>query len=208
MCDDTDDSEEEDQNIIEGDFVIVKISGKSRIVHYVARVDAFEGEEFEGVFLRRVLSVNDRTTFILDVEDEALWSKKDIARKLPIPSIIGTSRRTQFTFSFRKCYTPEIENGGVEDEKDFYLAREYIEYFCNDGYVLDGEDEVQCLGNGEWSHVPTCKEIIRNDSCYGRCGKKDDYFEYTCQCHYGCEKEYNCCSDYRKQCFSNKHNLY
>ncbi|XP_077965780.1 complement receptor type 2-like [Styela clava] len=120
----------------------------------------------------------------------------------------GGSWDTDFPICVRKCYTPEIENGGVEDEKDFYLAREYIEYFCNDGYVLDGEDEGQCLGNGEWSHVPTCKEIILNDSCYGRCGKKDDYFEYTCQCHYRCEKEYNCCSDYRKQCFSNKHNLY
>ncbi|XP_077966317.1 beta-2-glycoprotein 1-like [Styela clava] len=117
----------------------------------------------------------------------------------------GGSWDTKFPICVRKCYTPEIENGGVEDEKDFYLAKEYIEYFCNDGYALDGEDEGQCLGNGEWSHVPTCKEIIRDDSCKGRCGKKDDYFEYPCQCHYRCEKEYNCCSDYRKQC---KHILY
>ncbi|XP_077966373.1 C4b-binding protein beta chain-like [Styela clava] len=71
---------------------------------------------------------------------------------------------TDFPIRVRKCYTPEIENGGVEDEKDFYLARECIEYFCNDGYVLDGEDEDQCLGNGEWSHVPTCKSIfIKNN---------------------------------------------
>lgn len=71
---------------------------KSRIFHYVARVDVFEGDEFEGVFLRRVLRVNDRPTFILDAEDEALWFKSDIVKKLPIPTIVGTSRRAQFQF--------------------------------------------------------------------------------------------------------------
>ncbi len=28
-----------DDEIIEGDFVIVKVSGKSRVVHYIARID-------------------------------------------------------------------------------------------------------------------------------------------------------------------------
>nr|XP_039259857.1 sushi, von Willebrand factor type A, EGF and pentraxin domain-containing protein 1-like isoform X1 [Styela clava] len=71
----------------------------------------------------------------------------------------GGNWDTEFPICVRKCYTPEIENGGVEDEKDFYLAREYIEYFCIDGYVLDGDDEGQCKANGQWSHVPTCKAL-------------------------------------------------
>ena len=28
-----------DDEIIEGDFVIVKVAGKSRVVHYIARID-------------------------------------------------------------------------------------------------------------------------------------------------------------------------
>ena len=98
VYDDSDDSEENDQSIIEGDFVIVKVHGKSRSNHYIARVDAFDGGEFEGVFLRRVLSLNDRATFVVNAEDEALWLREDIAKKLPTPAIIGTSRRTQFQF--------------------------------------------------------------------------------------------------------------
>ena len=56
--------------------------------HYIARVDAFDGDEFEGVFLRRVLSLNDfdfGAIFVLNENDEALWLRQDIAKKLPNP---------------------------------------------------------------------------------------------------------------------------
>ena len=95
------DEDEADQEIIEGDFVVVKVHGKSSVRHYIARVDAFDGDEFEGVFLRRVLSLNDfyfGATFIIDEDDEALWLCQDIAKKLPNPKFIGTSRRAQLQF--------------------------------------------------------------------------------------------------------------
>ncbi|CAI9719896.1 Hypothetical predicted protein [Octopus vulgaris] len=79
VYDDTDDSRGDDQSIIESDFVIVKVPGKkSRIFHYIARVDAFEGDEFEGVLLHQVLSMNDHATFVVDAKDEALYSKSNI----------------------------------------------------------------------------------------------------------------------------------
>ena len=69
--------------------------------HYVARVDAFDGDEFEGVFLRRVLSLNNfdfGATFVIDEDDEALWLRQDIAKKLSNPKFIETSRGMQFQF--------------------------------------------------------------------------------------------------------------
>ena len=70
-----------DQEIIEGDFNVVKIHGKSSMRHYIARVDAFDSDEFEGVFLWRVLSLNDfdfGATFVINENDEALWLRQDI----------------------------------------------------------------------------------------------------------------------------------
>ena len=55
----TDKSEYEDDGvdeIIEGDFIIiVKVAGKTCIVHFIASVDSsIDGDEFEGVFLLKV----------------------------------------------------------------------------------------------------------------------------------------------------------
>ena len=103
LNDDSDsvDEDEADQEIIERDFVVVKVHWKSSMRHYIARVDAFDGDEFEAVFLRRVLSLNDfdfGATFVINEDDEALWLRQGIAKKLPNPKFIGTSRRTQFQF--------------------------------------------------------------------------------------------------------------
>ena len=98
---DTVNEDEAHQEIIEGGFVVVKIHGKSSMRHYIARVDAFDSDKFEGVFLRRVLSLNDfdfGATFVINEDDEALWLRQDIAKKLPNPKFIGTSRRAQFQF--------------------------------------------------------------------------------------------------------------
>ena len=64
-------------------------------------MDSFDGDEFEGVFLRRVLNLNDfdfGATFVINEDDEALWLREDIAKNIPNPKFIGTSRRTQFQF--------------------------------------------------------------------------------------------------------------
>ena len=50
--DDESDETLEDMDIIEGDFVVVKIAWKSRVVHYIARVDLVHDYEYEGIFLR------------------------------------------------------------------------------------------------------------------------------------------------------------
>ena len=101
LNDDSDsvDEDQADQEIIAGDFVVVKVHGKSSMRHYIAKVDAFDGDEFEGVFLRRLMNLNDfdyGATFAINEDDEALWLRQDIAKKLP--KFIGTSRRTQFQF--------------------------------------------------------------------------------------------------------------
>ena len=44
VCDDNSDVSD-DFNIIEGDFVVVKLAGKSRFIHYIARVDILNGED-------------------------------------------------------------------------------------------------------------------------------------------------------------------
>ena len=48
-----DDIDDTDEDVIEGDFVVVKVAGKSRIVNFIARVDTIDNDEYEGVFLRR-----------------------------------------------------------------------------------------------------------------------------------------------------------
>ena len=40
-----------DDNIIEGDFVIVNVTGRGRLVRYMARVDSVEADEYQDVFL-------------------------------------------------------------------------------------------------------------------------------------------------------------
>ena len=74
--------DEADQEIIEGAFVVVKVHGKLSMRQYIARVDAFDGDEFKGVFLWRVLSLNNSdfgATFVMNKDYEALWLRQDIA---------------------------------------------------------------------------------------------------------------------------------
>ena len=92
---------EANQKIIKGDYIVVKVRGKSRMRRYIAKVDALNGDEFEGIFLRRVLGLNDfnfGATFVINKDDEALWLHQHIAKKLQNSKFIGTSRRTQFQF--------------------------------------------------------------------------------------------------------------
>ena len=81
------DADEPDYQVIEGDFAVVKsVLAKSRNVHYIARVDVIDGDECEGVFLRREFSRHQTiSTFMINDKDEASFPKKDIIRKLPEP---------------------------------------------------------------------------------------------------------------------------
>ena len=52
-----DDSSDEDifsDEIIEGDFIIIKVVGKGREMHFIARVDIVEEGEYGGVFLQKL----------------------------------------------------------------------------------------------------------------------------------------------------------
>ena len=51
---DSSEFDESDGEIIEGDFVVVKVKGQSRFLNYIARVDAIDDLECEGVFLRTI----------------------------------------------------------------------------------------------------------------------------------------------------------
>ena len=90
-----------DLEIIEGDFVIVRVQGKSRAVNYIARIDAIDDIEYEGVFLKKVHGKNqENQIFIIDEEDEALFMKEDIVTKLPLPNFRGGSDRQKDQMSF------------------------------------------------------------------------------------------------------------
>jgi len=51
---------------MEGDFVVVKVAGKARIVHYISRIDVIGGKEYEDIFLQKVPGRVDseETTFV------------------------------------------------------------------------------------------------------------------------------------------------
>ena len=104
---DSSEFDESDGEIIEGDFVVVKVKGQSRFLNYIARVDAIDDLECEGVFLRRipVRIAEGLPTFVIDSMDEASWSRNDIVRKLPMPKFSGSARRphVQFAFDLENC---------------------------------------------------------------------------------------------------------
>ena len=44
-----------DENIVEGNYVIVNVRGRSRVIQYIARVDEVDGNEYEKVFYKNFL---------------------------------------------------------------------------------------------------------------------------------------------------------
>ncbi|CAM1328306.1 Uncharacterised protein g9733 [Pycnogonum litorale] len=100
-----DDGVEVDSEIIEGDFVIVKVAGKSRMVHYIARIDVVDmaKDEYEGIFLQKVssrLSQPGDIIFVPDENDQTSFPVTDIVQKLPKPVIVGGSKRRSSHLKF------------------------------------------------------------------------------------------------------------
>lgn len=102
LDDESDTAEFDSTEIIEGDFVVVKVAGKSRIVHYIARVDEIDFDECQGIFLQKVKGRvgSENSLFIPNPEDEASFSKDDIVHKLPEPKMVGGSMKRQGHLSF------------------------------------------------------------------------------------------------------------
>lgn len=103
LDDDSDDAIDE-MDIMEGDFVVVKVDGKSRSVHYIARIDVIDGKEYEGIFLQKVPGRVDseEATFVPNPDDEAFFPEEDIVYKLPQPKSAGGSSRRSGHLVF-KC---------------------------------------------------------------------------------------------------------
>ena len=111
--DTSEDEIDTEEDIIEGDFVVVMVKGKSRSLNYIARVDicmdvvAFGGTsananllEYEGTFLKR-LPTKDESEVIFTISDCcSSFVKEDILTKLPTPKVAGESvcRGTQVKF--------------------------------------------------------------------------------------------------------------
>ena len=83
----------DEDGVSDGDFVIVKVAGKSRVVHYIARIDVVGKYEYEGIFLHKVSGCvsaeGDDMIFVLNDDDEALFPADDIVQKLPQPRTVG-----------------------------------------------------------------------------------------------------------------------
>ena len=93
-----------DDNIIEGDFVIVNVTGRGRLVRYIAKVDSVDADEHEDAFLQKVpgcLKDLKDITFVINEDGEATFLHNDIVYQLPPPVALGgTARRaSQVRFS-------------------------------------------------------------------------------------------------------------
>lgn len=56
----------------------------------------------------------------------------------------------------KSCKTPEILNGFLRSEQQAsYHSGSYVEFQCNDDYVINGRINVKC-DNGQWTDLPVC----------------------------------------------------
>ena len=94
-------TEDSDDKIIKGDFVVVKVEGKSREVRYIALADTIDGDEFEGTFFKKVLQIVGHVpVFIINKTDIATFQRNDVIAKLPEPvkNIESTRKCNQLMF--------------------------------------------------------------------------------------------------------------
>ena len=77
---------------------MVNVTGKARVVRYMARIHEVNDGEYEGVFLHKVPSYlkNNCISFTTDEKDDASFFASDIVFKLPPPVLVGgTARRAK-----------------------------------------------------------------------------------------------------------------
>ncbi|XP_076811336.1 P-selectin-like [Clavelina lepadiformis] len=78
-----------------------------------------------------------------------------------------------------------------------YPVGKPVWYACEAGYSVEGEKDISCLENGEWSSpVVKCVSVY---SCRGKCSQFTT--SWPCQCDGRCINRGNCCGDYVAQCF-------
>ena len=77
-------TEESDDEVIKGDFVVVKVEGKSREIQYIAQVNTIEGDEFEGTFFKKVPQIVGHVpVFTINKTDIAAFQRNDVIAKSP-----------------------------------------------------------------------------------------------------------------------------
>lgn len=89
---DSDDDVVSDDELIEGDFVVVSVNGKKTTRRYIARVDVIDGDELEGVFLKRIQGrkpMDGRQAFIIDPDDEASFDRQDCKKTTHVKQLVG-----------------------------------------------------------------------------------------------------------------------
>lgn len=93
-----------DDELMGGDFVVVNIHGmKGTTQRYVTRVDVIDGDEIEGIFMKRIRGhkpTESKQGFILDHSDEASFDKKDIVVTLPAHKFVSGRLRKSNQFVF------------------------------------------------------------------------------------------------------------
>ena len=56
---------------------------------------------------------------------------------------------------------PVIEYGSiVTNTKETYEARDSVQYVCDSGYTMIGNDTSECQYSGAWSQPPKCKSML------------------------------------------------
>uniref|UniRef100_A0A8C0CEB7 Sushi domain-containing protein n=1 Tax=Balaenoptera musculus TaxID=9771 RepID=A0A8C0CEB7_BALMU len=82
----------------------------------------------------------------------------------PILCLLDFSDRTHsllpFSFAIQDCNMfPSIAHGSYEDVSSIFSFTTVVQYKCDEGYVLVGEEKITCR-NSHWSSlVPQCKAL-------------------------------------------------
>ena len=90
-----------DNDLMEGDFVIVQVFGAKQSKFFIAKVDLINDDDYEGVFLKRLpKKLNGYSIFVPDESDEASFAKNDVAFKLPMSKQVGGTKRRECQLIF------------------------------------------------------------------------------------------------------------
>lgn len=96
---DSEDEELEYEDILKGDFLLIKILGKKRVKHYVAEVlNCYSKSEFQVLYYKKY---GDGKKFSKSEKEIYDISVEDIIRKLPAPKCEGGSERQILLISFK-----------------------------------------------------------------------------------------------------------
>ena len=80
-----------DENIVKGDYVIVNVRGRSRVVQYIDRVDEVDGNDMGQKFLE-CITHHEIVTFIVN-ENNCTFVAEDIVFKQSLANMIGGTFR-------------------------------------------------------------------------------------------------------------------